>query len=308
MSIQSIARKLNLETSGSSLYGPSAYGVYEGYRISLSPELVKNTYLVTHLSVVLKDPLSPEAVASLTVSAKAMKKKIQADGKTLRLILGNGNLTYSRDQKNIDIIREWLGTLRRMSLVQGDDCILCEEPGNDRNAFVRGLCVPVHQACYEKIVAEYRSRYQSVETSTQNVGKGYLWAFGGLFLGAIANFIVMTMGFISAWLFALNPFLALLFYNKSGAPKQKRVPFIIGAASLLLGAGLMVLNYAVVLGQAGYTFPQFFALEGAQAEFYGNVAQTLLFSFLGVLVSWGYMMRHSNIAAEKELKDMESKV
>lgn len=308
MSLQSLARSLNLETSGSSLYGISAFGVYEGYRISLTLDLTKGGFLVAHLSVVMKDPLSPETLASLTASAKQMRKKVEADGKTLRLILGNGNLLYSRDKKLIPIIHDWIDILRMKGIVQSDDCVLCEEPGNDRNAFLRGLCVPVHQACYEKIVAEYRSRYQTVETSTQNMAKGFLWAFGGLFLGSVLNFIVMNLGFISGWLFALNPFLALLFYNKSGAPKQKRVPLILGGLSLLVGVGLMLLYYAIILGQAGYTFAQFFALEGAEAEFYGNLGQTLLFSFFGLLISWGYMMRHSNIAAERELKDMESKI
>ncbi|MCK7486602.1 MAG: hypothetical protein MZU97_14635 [Bacillus subtilis] len=58
-----------------------------------------------------------------------------------------------------------------------------------------------HDACYEKLMADVAEHYRKLDSSTEHLGKGYVWAIAGLFLGAFVNFLINVYSVLHDLLF-----------------------------------------------------------------------------------------------------------
>jgi hypothetical protein len=229
------------------------------------------------------------------------------------VLLPYGWATKKNLERTRNLLTGFTDELTRRSMTQIESCTLCQQEGFDELRIVRGLAVKVHSVCYEKLIGAYKLKVDEIESSTQNIGKGYFFMLLGMLLGAFINIMVMLFtSMMFVLLYAIIPLFGILFFKVAKAPGQKKVPFIIGGITILFSAGLTVLFYWLLAQSYDLTLAELLAggipeWPTAFADMYVDIAKSVFFGLVGVVLVWRFMAKKTNIGASKEIKHMEQK-
>lgn len=274
-----------------------AFGVLYGYEAGVISETRFDTYYAV-VSFLFAAPLTATQQESVRTAMNTLHANVSfpLDGKVVRLDMPGSFATKRKFERADAILQAATTQFATLGLAQHAGCGLCEGDGFDRLRLVRGLAMKTHDACHEKLMEEVREHYRKIDTSTVNLGKGYLFAVGGATLGAIVNFLVYYFGgYQVVWLYALIPAAAMFFYKAAKAPQRKEIPFVIAGISVVASVIGIVLTYAMFAASWGVTLPVFL-VEGlpdvdVMTLFLTDLGVAFLFSVLGVLIVWRYLFK-----------------
>ncbi len=186
---------------------------------------------------------------------------------------------------------------KTLGLVQYEGCALCEQPGFDRRQLVRGIAMRTHDACYDKLMADVAEHYRKLDSSTERLGKGYVWAIAGMFLGGFVKLMITLLtDFAYSALYAFIAVAALGFYRLAQAPLRKEIPYVMAVLSVLSTVVVILLIYWTYASSWGLTLSAFL-IDGIPEEpdvmtyfiqeiFYGSFA-----CVVAVSIMWSLFLR-----------------
>ncbi|HAQ57325.1 MAG TPA: hypothetical protein DCR44_08065 [Acholeplasmatales bacterium] len=240
-------------------YSAGAFGTIHDHEASVVTERRWNgkTTIVNYL---FTRPLTDPEQASLQATLQPFRTTPEfAQGNTLvRLPLSRARST----QKAWDRVDRTLfaagAAFQAFGLAQYASCALCEEPGFDNLSLIRGVVMKTHAACHAKLMQDVMNQYRTIDARSDHLGRGYVWAVTGAFLGALINFF-HTMYSIrgNAALYALIPIAALGLYRLAQAPLRKETPYVITALSIFTTITVLFVIYtfyAASWGVSLFTF------------------------------------------------------
>lgn len=275
-----------------------AFGTLFGFEAGLVQEQRAN-WIVTVVRFLFKEPVSPEQLRTIDDAVRPFKTTavLQQENRVVRIDLRMGLSTAKRKQAIDDTLRAATDAFTRAGLVQHTSCALCEEEGFDQIRLVNGIGMKVHDGCHQKLMDQVREMYKKIDSSTENLVKGYIFAIIGGLIGVIVNLLVMIYAsYQLSLLYALIPAAAMFMYKAAKAPLRKEIPFVIAALSILMSLGMMVVLYYLIATGAGVTLGAL--LQGGWTEwpeagtvFTTDLLTALLFSALGVFIMWRYLFK-----------------
>jgi len=275
-----------------------AFGNLYGYEAGVVTEQRIDTYYAV-VNYLFKDPFTVEQGEAFKTAMKAVYASVafQMDGKVVRMDLP-GSLATKKKYERVDVLlRAAAAEFTRLGVRQHEGCGLCEGEGSDRLRLVRGLCMKTHDACHEKLMADVKEAYRKLDSSTENLAKGYFFAVSGALLGAIVNFVVnFYFGYQVVLLFALIPGAAMFMYKAAKAPLRKEIPFVIAGLSVVVSAVIIVLLYSLYAVSWGMTLSAFLRqgipdIPDMMYYFVQDLGVATLFSLLGVMIIWRYLFK-----------------
>ncbi len=275
-----------------------AFGTLFGFEAGLVQEQRVN-WVVTAVRFLFKDPVTQEQLRMIDDAVRPFKTTavLQQENRVVRIDLRVTFSTAKRRKIVDDTLRAATDAFTRAGLVQHTSCALCEEEGFDQIRLVNGIGMKVHDACHQKLMDQVREAYKKIDTSTENLVKGYVFAIIGGLIGVVVNLLVMIYAsYQLSLLYALIPAAAMFMYKAAKAPLRKEIPFVIAGLSILMSLGMMVLLYYLIATGAGITLGAL--LSGGWSEwpeastvFMTDLFTALLFSALGVFIVWRYLFK-----------------
>ncbi|HAQ57324.1 MAG TPA: hypothetical protein DCR44_08060 [Acholeplasmatales bacterium] len=273
-----------------------AYGTIHGREAGVVTEVrFNNTAAV--VSFLFKTPVSPESEADIRTALKPFKivPELIQNNTVVRLPILSVFWTKKAQQQVDSALAVAVQTFDRLGLSPYDSCALCDQEGFDRVRLVRGIAMKTHDACHTKLMVNVQAAYRQIDTSTEHLLKGYIWAICGALLGALVNFFVnFYLEYQVVLLYALIPLFSMFMYKAAKAPLRKEIPFVLSGLSVVVSAGIIVLLYALYAASWGVTLDVFLnvGVEDVPAVmpyFLQDLGIATLFSLLGVSIVWRYL-------------------
>jgi hypothetical protein len=274
-----------------------AFGTIHGYEVGVVTDMRFDTVYAV-VNYLFAAPLTLEQQASFLGSMKAVyaNASFQMDGKAVSIDLPGGLATKKKLERADAVLRAAAAAFTALGVSQHEGCALCEGEGYDRVRLIRGFYMKTHDSCYDKLMDQVKEHYRQVDASTQNLGKGYLFAVCGALLGALVNFLAYYYGgYQVALLYALVPAGAMFMYKAAKAPLRKEIPFVLAGMSVVISVGLIFFIYNLFAVSWGMSLMEFIT-EGIPdvdvlTLFVSDLVTALLFSVFGILIVWRYLFK-----------------
>jgi len=281
-----------------SVFEGGALGTIHDHEVSVTTERRRNG-VNTIVNYLFTRPLSEDERNSIRSTLESYHATPEFAQKDTLVRLPFSDALYSQKVKErVDITLFAAGeAFKSLGLVQYEGCALCELPGFDQLTLIRGIAMRTHDACYEKLMADVAEHYRKLDSSTEHLGKGYVWAVAGLFLGAFVNFLInVYSAYTISYFYALVPVAGLGFYRLAQAPLRREIPIVMGTLSVIAVAAVVLLVYWVYAGSWGLTL-SVFLLEGIEDEpdvmnyFVKDMLYGIAAAVIGVSVMWSLFHR-----------------
>lgn len=295
MNLNKLAVKFSMDTSSD-----VPFVLVEDFKIYLSSINVRYGQKQPALVIVTNKTLTKDVI-------KLVRKELKFQGMIVKSVgLAENALfifinTVINTDKLIEKIKNVVKVLKTLNISELDYCPFCgssEDLGDFR--MIEGIKVRVHNHCVTEFLESAETKLS--EHEAKSYVKGLLYGLFGALIGAIPAFIILFwFGFYSAWLFVIIPLVSFWMYKKSGSPKTMISVIYVTVLSLILALLIGLLYYQALLYAYQMTFSDMFANPELTGYFYTDMAMILVFSLIGILVSWNFMYKNTSNSLRKNL-------
>ncbi len=147
---------------------------------------------------------------------------------------------------------------------------------------------------YQQYVSHIDQVIKDEKALAKYLPTSILLAIVGAIIGALPSLaIAIAMDSIFALLTALIPIASFVGYKLGRGPKTAISLIIVSAISLIAGATFITIYYQILLMSLDVTWADLFANSEASIGFFKDLGLTLLFTGIGVLISWSYLRRQT---------------
>lgn len=191
-----------------------------------------------------------------------------------------------KEEKLIAFLTTITKNFKHMGLQQHQVCATC---GEEADIIVRkGFAVRMHEECLHK----YNESVIMVNRQQAQDGSlplSILLAVLGAVVGALPSLIlILTIGYINAFLFALIPIASYYGYKMGKAPTGKISIILFVILSVIISVSLIVILYVVEATSVSNTLIDYINVTPeVKAKFIQDILLAVLFSLIGVAIAWG---------------------
>lgn len=278
---------------GFNVTGNNAYGIYEGFEVNISYNLMSRLPLTIQISTFIAE----EKWDSFFTTLKNAKIKYCNFTRTCYgLLVCVTDVTAGAMAKNLksklDII---INYIKGYDGLNANYCPVCGSKLNDLNKLQvndSGFIIGLDQDCKDRINEEILNRNEAYDNQPNNYLQGFGCALLGGAIAAILSFILYLMGFISAIPALVGITLGAYFYKKFGGKVNRNMVFIVTGTMIVCLVGILLIIYLLASKayaiNAGYDYTSFKAfsyaldnVEGFREGFIRDFIMTIFFIILG---------------------------
>jgi hypothetical protein len=183
--------------------------------------------------------------------------------------------------------------LKSEQIEEPTTCILCSVAKEDEEVEwmpYGGVYAPIHKGCIEAQAIQEKQIIEAENKNTKYLPLSIILSLVGAIVGMIVPLLVQIFAsYFIGILYALIPFCAFFGYKLGKAPRRVYTTIIVIVESLLVSVGSIVLIYAVLAGMGNVSFVEL--IKDPDAGFAGEIAYSLLFTIIGIAVTWGYITK-----------------
>ncbi len=277
-----------------------------GYRVQVINFYVDAFVKVPMMCFVFEHTLSKDQIKSIQKAVGMTAIRIES------VVLNNNAviIPFKRgtkpSEKHDEYMRKVTQAFHDLGLRDLSHCPFCGKEDTDSTRVIKGVIVPVHDACAKELYQQITSHVEELEKSNKGMGKSIVFAIGGAVVGAIPTLIsIIFFQYMLAILYALIPLASFYGYKYGGAPKKSYVPIMISVISLLIVVVMMVWLYGSIAAVEGFTFSEAMEIQEFSASFFSDLFTSVLFLAIGVFISWKQMYKQTTAAIKKDYQGLK---
>lgn len=277
-----------------------------GYRVQVINFYVDAFVKVPMMCFVFEHTLSKDQIKSIQKAVGMTAIRIES------VVLNNNAviIPFRRgtkpSEKHDEYMRKVTQAFHDLGLRDLSHCPFCGKEDTDSTRVIKGVIVPVHDACAKELYQQITSHVEELEKSNKGMGKSIVFAIGGAVVGAIPTLIsIIFFQYMLAILYALIPLASFYGYKYGGAPKKSYVPIMISVISLLIVVVMMVWLYGSIAAVEGFTFSEAMEIQEFSASFFSDLFTSVLFLAIGVFISWKQMYKQTTAAIKKDYQGLK---
>lgn len=277
-----------------------------GYRVQVINFYVDAFVKVPMMCFVFEHTLSKDQIKSIQKTVGMTAIRIES------VVLNNNAviIPFRRgtkpSEKHDEYMRKVTQAFHDLGLRDLSHCPFCGKEDTDSMRVIKGVIVPVHDACAKELYQQITSHVEELEKSNKGMGKSIVFAIGGAVVGAIPTLIsIIFFQYMLAILYALIPLASFYGYKYGGAPKKSYVPILISVISLLIVVVMMAWLYGSIAASEGFTFSEAMEIQEFSASFFSDLFTSVLFLAIGVFISWKQMYKQTTAAIKKDYQGLK---
>lgn len=277
-----------------------------GYRVQVINFYVDAFVKVPMMCFVFEHTLSKDQIKSIQKTVGMTAIRIES------VVLNNNAviIPFKRgtkpSEKHDEYMRKVTQAFHDLGLRDLSHCPFCGKEDTDSTRVIKGVIVPVHDACAKELYQQITSHVEELEKSNKGMGKSIVFAIGGAVVGAIPTLIsIIFFQYMLAILYALIPLASFYGYKYGGAPKKSYVPILISVISLLIVVVMMAWLYGSIAASEGFTFSEAMEIQEFSASFFSDLFTSVLFLAIGVFISWKQMYKQTTAAIKKDYQGLK---
>lgn len=277
-----------------------------GYRVQVINFYVDAFVKVPMMCFVFEHTLSKDQIKSIQKAVGMTAIRIES------VVLNNNAviIPFRRgtkpSEKHDEYMRKVTQAFHDLGLRDLSHCPFCGKEDTDSTRVIKGVIVPVHDACAKELYQQITSHVEELEKSNKGMGKSIIFAIGGAVVGAIPTLIsIIFFQYMLAILYALIPLASFYGYKYGGAPKKSYVPILISVISLLIVVVMMAWLYGSIAASEGFTFSEAMEIQEFSASFFSDLFTSVLFLAIGVFISWKQMYKQTTAAIKKDYQGLK---
>ncbi len=277
-----------------------------GYRVQVINFYVDAFVKVPMMCFVFEHTLSKDQIKSIQKAVGMTAIRIES------VVLNNNAviIPFKRgtkpSEKHDEYMRKVTQAFHDLGLRDLSHCPFCGKEDTDSTRVIKGVIVPVHDACAKELYQQITSHVEELEKSNKGMGKSIVFAIGGAVVGAIPTLIsIIFFQYMLAILYALIPLASFYGYKYGGAPKKSYVPILISVISLLIVVVMMAWLYGSIAASEGFTFSEAMEIQEFSASFFSDLFTSVLFLAIGVFISWKQMYKQTTVAIKKDYQGLK---
>ncbi|HOI86075.1 MAG TPA: hypothetical protein PLP48_08360 [Acholeplasmataceae bacterium] len=277
-----------------------------GYRVQVINFYVDAFVKVPMMCFVFEHTLSKDQIKSIQKTVGMTAIRIES------VVLNNNAviIPFRRgtkpSEKHDEYMRKVTQAFHDLGLRDLSHCPFCGKEDTDSTRVIKGVIVPVHDACAKELYQQITSHVEELEKSNKGMGKSIVFAIGGAVVGAIPTLIsIIFFQYMLAILYALIPLASFYGYKYGGAPKKSYVPILISVISLLIVVVMMAWLYGSIAASEGFTFSEAMEIQEFSASFFSDLFTSVLFLAIGVFISWKQMYKQTTAAIKKDYQGLK---
>lgn len=277
-----------------------------GYRVQVINFYVDAFVKVPMMCFVFEHTLSKDQIKSIQKTVGMTAIRIES------VVLNNNAviIPFRRgtkpSEKHDEYMRKVTQVFHDLGLRDLSHCPFCGKEDTDSTRVIKGVIVPVHDACAKELYQQITSHVEELEKSNKGMGKSIVFAIGGAVVGAIPTLIsIIFFQYMLAILYALIPLASFYGYKYGGAPKKSYVPILISVISLLIVVVMMAWLYGSIAASEGFTFSEAMEIQEFSASFFSDLFTSVLFLAIGVFISWKQMYKQTTAAIKKDYQGLK---
>jgi len=277
-----------------------------GYRVQVINFYVDAFVKVPMMCFVFEHTLSKDQIKSIQKAVGMTAIRIES------VVLNNNAviIPFRRgtkpSEKHDEYMRKVTQAFHDLGLRDLSHCPFCGKEDTDSTRVIKGVIVPVHDACAKELYQQITSHVEELEKSNKGMGKSIVFAIGGAVVGAIPTLIsIIFFQYMLAILYALIPLASFYGYKYGGAPKKSYVPILISVISLLIVVVMMAWLYGSIAASEGFTFSEAMEIQEFSASFFSDLFTSVLFLAIGVFISWKQMYKQTTAAIKKDYQGLK---
>ncbi|MDP2425641.1 MAG: hypothetical protein U1C51_05010 [Candidatus Izemoplasmatales bacterium] len=281
--------------------GASFVGEYRFYRFSYVPQDTANGLLCCRF--VFTRSLTPQEHRQIV---KETKINIAFDQFALPkdtvkvMFLGRGLSSFEKFSQTItQKMDSMIVAFQHLGLEQHQECTFCHTELESEAPELRnfnGYFVPIHQSCAEVLIEQIEQKAVHEKKNLSKLPFSLLLALIGAFIGLIPQAIALLGAqYYVGILYAIVPLGALLGYRLGKAPRTKIMIASVVVITFIVTISFTFLYFSMLVIEAGYQSLQAaMQYSDIQRIFYTEMFTTLLFSALGIWVSWRAILKYTS--------------
>lgn len=277
-----------------------------GYRVQVIQFYVDAFVKVPMMCFVFERALSKDEIKTIQKAIGMTAIRVESVGLNNNAIIIPFRKGTKPSEKHDAYIKKVTDAYHALGLKDLAHCPFCGNEDSDSTRIIKGVIVPVHDACAKELYQQITSHVEELEKSNKGMGKSVLYAIIGAVVGAIPTFVsIVFFQYMLAILYALIPLASFYGYKYGGAPKKSYVPVMISIISLGIVVGMMVWLYASIAAAEGFTLGDAMAVQEFSASFYSDMLTSVLFLAIGVFISWRQMYKQTTAAIKKNYQNLK---
>ncbi len=198
--------------------------------------------------------------------------------------------------------------LKSLGIHPLDYCPLCGEKDDlDSHRIIGGMYVEVHDHCAKEFVSAASETVDTIKPNYSKLPGAILFALLMGFIGGLPAFLIYAFGnYFVGLLFAIIPFAAFWAYKKANGPKNWIAITIVSIISVIVPALYLIWLYdSIAFTYLSMTFSQALSDSEFSTAFFSDLGMSVLFSVIGIWISWNYMYKHMASSVKNRIKEFE---
>ncbi len=217
----------------------------------------------------------------------------------------SSRMKVEKIEQRMQIIANCLKFLNIRNFNQCPFCGRSEDVDGHRR--IEGINIPVHNSCAQSFVREAEEKIRIHNSNKNNLFISVILAIIGGFIGALPGFLISIFsGYVFALLYALIALAAFYGYKIGKGPLSNIAISTVSIVTISVSLLMTYFLYNMIAIMNNTTFHMAYSLEDEfRIGFYSDSAMSLLFSCIGIWISWSFIVKRTTSGVKNKVKQFK---